>query len=42
LPRIARTLAELRGWSLDETAALTRDNARAALPKLAALLDSAT
>jgi TatD DNase family protein len=35
LPRIAATLAELRGWSLEETAAITRANALAALPRLA-------
>ncbi len=39
LPRIARTLAELRGWSLDETAARTKANAWAALPRLAALME---
>ena len=27
LPRIAATLAELRGWSLDDTAAITAANA---------------
>jgi TatD DNase family protein len=37
LPRIAQTLAQLRGWSLDDTARHTADNARAALPRLAAL-----
>ncbi|MBL8352042.1 MAG: TatD family hydrolase [Burkholderiaceae bacterium] len=37
LPRIAQTLAALRGWTLDQTAAATRANALAALPKLAAL-----
>ena len=37
LPRIAETLAALRGWSLQETAAQTTANARAALPRLAAL-----
>jgi len=37
LPRIAAVLAQLRGWSLDETAAQTGANARAALPRLAAL-----
>jgi TatD DNase family protein len=37
LPRIAATLAALRGWSLDETAARTSANVRAALPRLAAL-----
>ncbi|CAG1016224.1 putative metal-dependent hydrolase YjjV [Burkholderiaceae bacterium] len=39
LPRIAQTLAELRGWSLDETARITTANAHAALPRLAALAD---
>ncbi|MDE1929735.1 MAG: TatD family hydrolase, partial [Burkholderiales bacterium] len=34
LPRIAATLAALRGWSLEETAAVTTANARAALPRL--------
>lgn len=38
LPRIAETLATLRGWSLDETARITAANACAALPRLAALL----
>ncbi len=37
LPRIAATLAELRGLSLDELAAATTANARAALPGLARL-----
>jgi len=37
LPRIAHTLAELRGWALAETAAITSANARRVLPKLAAL-----
>jgi TatD DNase family protein len=37
LPRIGATLAALRGWTLAETAALTAANARAALPRLAAL-----
>jgi TatD DNase family protein len=37
LPRIAATLAELRGWTLAETAARTSANALAALPRLAAL-----
>ncbi|MEN9418140.1 MAG: hypothetical protein RI988_1760 [Pseudomonadota bacterium] len=36
LPRIARTLAELRGWSLARTAAQTSANALRALPRLAA------
>jgi TatD DNase family protein len=39
LPRIAATLAELRGLSLDELAAATSANARAALPGLAALAE---
>jgi TatD DNase family protein len=39
LPRIAATLAGLRGWSLDETAAITGRNACDALSRLAALLD---
>lgn len=37
LPRIAETLAALRGWHLEETAARTTRNAMAALPRLAAL-----
>jgi TatD DNase family protein len=37
LPQIARTLAALRGWTLDDTAARTTANVRAALPRLAAL-----
>jgi TatD DNase family protein len=37
LPRIATTLAALRGWTLDETAMRTRANALAALPRLRAL-----
>lgn len=36
LPRIAQSLAALRGWSLDETAAVTSANVRAALPRLGA------
>lgn len=36
LPRIAATLAELRGMTLDEVALATTANARAALPRLAA------
>ena len=39
LPRIAATLAELRGLSLDELAVATTSNARAALPGLARLTD---
>jgi TatD DNase family protein len=38
LPRIAQTLADLRGWSLEATAAATSANAQAALPRLAALM----
>jgi TatD DNase family protein len=38
LPRIAQTLAALRGWSLEHTAEVTRANAVAALPRLAGLL----
>lgn len=34
LPRIARSLAELRGWTLEQAAAITSANARAALPRL--------
>ena len=34
VPRIAASLAELRGWSLEETAAITSANAHAALPRL--------
>lgn len=41
LPRIAQTLAELRGLSLDALRELTTRNAMAALPRLAALQDSA-
>lgn len=37
LPRIAATLAALRGWSIDETANVARANALAALPRLATL-----
>ena len=37
LPRIAQTLAALRGWSLAETAAITGANARRVLPKLVAM-----
>ena len=35
LPRIAETLAALRGWTLPHTAVVTTANARRALPKLA-------
>jgi len=38
LPRIAQTLAALRGWTPERTAEQTRSNALAALPRLAALL----
>lgn len=38
LPRIAQTLAALRGWTLDQTQAQTTANALAALPRLAGLL----
>lgn len=41
LPRIAQTLAGLRGWSLETTAATTTANALAALPRLAALINPA-
>jgi TatD DNase family protein len=34
LPRIAQTLATLRGWTLAQTATITSANARAALPGL--------
>ncbi len=37
LPRIANTLATLRGWTLEHTAARTSANVRAALPRLAGL-----
>ena len=37
LPRIAAVLAELRGWTLSQTAAITRANTLAALPRLQAL-----
>ena len=38
LPRIAQTLAQLRGWTAEQTAAITRANAVAALPRVAGLL----
>lgn len=41
LPRIAAVLAGLRGWTLARTAEVTTANADAALPKLAALTESA-
>ncbi|MFG6490207.1 TatD family hydrolase [Roseateles sp. BYS78W] len=34
LPRIAESLAQLRGWTAEHTASVTSANARAALPKL--------
>ena len=40
LPRIAATLAELRGWTLEQAAAITSTNARAALPRLAGALST--
>jgi len=39
LPRIAATLAALRGWSPEEAARISAANAQAALPRLAALAD---
>jgi TatD DNase family protein len=42
LPRIARSLAALRGWTLEETAARTAANTLAALPRLAPLLAAGT
>lgn len=39
LPRIAQTLAHLRGWNLAQTAAHTAANACAALPRLQALME---
>lgn len=36
LPRIAQSLAALRGWSLAETAAITRANVLRVLPRIAA------
>jgi len=41
LPRIAQTLAALRGWSLEQTAAQTTANALRALPRLAGALAAA-
>lgn len=37
LPRIAAVLAQLRGWSLEETARITSANVHAALPRLASV-----
>lgn len=34
LPKIAQSLADLRGWTVEQLAAITSANARAALPKL--------
>ena len=42
LPRIAQTLAALRGWALPEVAAVTSANARRVLPRLATLLAAPT
>jgi len=42
LPRIAQTLAALRGWSETETAARCSANVCAALPRLAALMATAS
>ena len=41
LPRIAQTLAEVRGWTLAEVQNRTCHNALAALPRLSALLNKA-
>jgi len=41
LPRIAQTLAQLRGWTLEQTAAVTTTNACAALPRLQPLVEAA-
>ncbi len=41
LPRIAQTLAALRGWSIQETAARTAANVVAALPRMSPLLAAA-
>jgi TatD DNase family protein len=41
LPRIAQSLATLRGWTLPQTAARTSANVQAALPRLAALYATA-
>lgn len=38
LPRIAQTLAQVRGWTLTEVEAQTQRNALAALPRLASLV----
>ncbi len=39
LPRIGAVLAELRGWTPEQAARVTADNAHAALPRLAGLAD---
>jgi TatD DNase family protein len=39
LPRIAQSLADLRGWTLEQTAAITSANVHAALPRLSACND---
>ncbi len=41
LPRIAQVLADLRGWSLSETARITTANARRVLPRLALIQGTA-
>ncbi|MGC9162692.1 MAG: TatD family hydrolase [Thiomonas sp.] len=41
LPRIAQTMAELRGWSVEQTAAQTTANALRVLPRLAGVCDPA-
>ena len=38
LPRIAQTLAQLRGWTLEQMAAITTANVQSALPRLAPLM----
>jgi TatD DNase family protein len=40
LPRIAGSLAALRGWTLHETAIITTTNVQAALPRLAMLVQT--
>ncbi len=42
LPRIAQTLAQLRGWTLEHTARVTSANAETALPRLRALRQAKT
>jgi TatD DNase family protein len=41
LPRIAQSLASLRGWTLEQTANITSANVLCALPRLAQLMASA-